>query len=242
MSKIKLQYRTSTLKDPKTKEVIADKRSAHIVNIRNYTLDEVASFALSNNYIEGCKAELAKGILKGAIEAERALLLAGNSVTIDGWVKYEPRLKGSVPADKRTLSAKNNSLIVGISALKELKLPLDTFSWQLVDEGFKPDPGPTPVEPPVITRYECDGMEGEPISMSGITVAVFGTNMAEATDIEFCYTRTGEAFYTMGVADSTEDSASGTTEWGHVPTAENGFIRVVGPGGTSEAFPCTFVV
>ena len=99
-----------------------------------------------------------------------------------------------------------------------------------------------PAEPPVVTRYECDGMEGEPISMSGVMVSVFGSDMSEATDIEFSYTPTGDAFYTMGVADSSEDSASGTTEWSHVPTAENGYLRVVGPGGTSEAFPCTFNV
>ena len=154
MSKPKMKYKTAVMKDPKTKEIIADKRRPHIVEVRIYNLDELVKFALDNNYIEGAKYELAKGIVKGAIEAERALIQAGNAVSVDGWVKYEPRLKGSVPEKTRQLTAKENALIVGITALKELKLTLDTFSWQLVDEGFKPEPDPDPdpdPEPPTPT-------------------------------------------------------------------------------------------
>ena len=143
MSKVKLQYKTAVMRNPATKEVYTDKRSVRIVNMRIYNLDELVRFALDNNYIEGAKYELAKGIVKGAIEAERALVLAGNSVSIDGWVKYEPRLKGSVDAEKRVLTAKDNSLAMGISALKEMKLSLDMFAWQCADEDLKPTPTPT---------------------------------------------------------------------------------------------------
>ncbi len=141
MAKIKLQYKTAEMVNPSTKEVYADRRRPYVTGLRIYNIDELVRFSLDNNYIEGAKYELAKGIAKGLIEAERALLLAGNAVAIDGWVKYEPSLKGSVSADKRQLT-KDNSLAVTIRALKELKMPLDTFSWQLADEGFKPTPDP----------------------------------------------------------------------------------------------------
>ena len=140
MAKVKLQYKTAEMVNPSTKEVYTDRRRPHIVNLRNYNIDELVKFALDNNYIEGAKYELAKGIVKGAIEAERALVLAGNSVSIDGWVKYEPRLKGSVSAKTRQLT-KDNSLIIGISALKELTVSKDAFSWQCADDDFKPEGG-----------------------------------------------------------------------------------------------------
>ena len=155
MAKIKLQYKTAEMVNPSTKEVYADRRRPYVTGLRIYNTDELVKFALDNNYVEGAKYELAKGIAKGLIEAERALLLAGNAVSIDGWVKYEPSLKGSVAADKRQLT-KDNSLAVTIRALKELKMPLDTFSWQLVDEGFKPTPEPTGI---TLTGVHAPGIE-----------------------------------------------------------------------------------
>ncbi len=186
MAKVKLQYKTATMKDTTTKEVIADKRRPYITGLRIYNLDELVKFALDNNYIEGAKYELAKGIVKGAIEAERALILAGNAVSIDNWVKYEPRLKGSVAANVRTLSAKDNQLVCGISALKEMKLSLDSFSWQLVDEGFKPEPvppTPTPGDEPEIERGYSQGHgEGEDDGKvyPGTGFVLEGTNFAGA--------------------------------------------------------------
>ena len=152
MGKVKLQYKTAAMRDA-AKQIIPDRRRPYIVNLRIYNIDELVRFALDNNYIEGAKYELAKGIVKGAIEAERALITAGNAVSIDSWVKYEPRLKHSVDATKRALT-KDNALVIGISALKEMKLALDTFSWQCVDEDMpdgKDDDTPTP---PVTTPPE----------------------------------------------------------------------------------------
>ena len=114
--KTKMQYRTSPMTNLRSGQTSATKRRPHIVNVRMYNEDELVRFALDNNYIEGAKYELAKGIVKGVVEAERALISAGNAVRIDGWMKYEPRLKGSVDAEKRTLS-KSNTLIIGIRAL-----------------------------------------------------------------------------------------------------------------------------
>ena len=190
MAKVKLQYKTGDMVNPATKQKYTDRRSVHIVNLRIYNIDELVKFALDNNYIEGAKYELAKGILKGAIEAERALLLAGNAVSIDGWVKYEPSLKGSVSADKRMLT-KDNSLAVTIRALKELKMSLDTFSWQLADEGFTPsggdddgDGGDTPPAPtpPTLTKVYSFQHESDTEHLyDGNSAIMEGTGLNGAT-------------------------------------------------------------
>ena len=66
MSRIKIQYRTSVVRNPATNAVVANRRRPKIVGLRVYTEDEL--FALDNNYIEGAKCELAKGIVKGVVE------------------------------------------------------------------------------------------------------------------------------------------------------------------------------
>ena len=184
MAKVKLQYKTAEMINPVTKEPYEDKRRPHIVNLRIYNLDELVKFALDNNYIEGAKYELAKGIVKGAIEAERALLMAGNAVSVDGWVKYEPRLKKSVTANKRVLT-KDNSLVVGITALKELKIPMDTFSWQLVDEGFtpEPDPEPAPSEPTLTEAFTLEHTDpsDKDKAYGDADLEVIGTNLQGAS-------------------------------------------------------------
>ena len=232
MGKVKMQYRTAPMVNPATKQHYTDKRSVHIVNLRNYNIDELVKFALDNNYIEGAKYELAKGILKGAVEAERALVLAGNAVSIDGWVKYEPRLKGSVSADKRVLT-KENSLVIGINALKEMKLTLDTFSWQLTDEGFKPtpDPDPEPVGIPSITNAKSTGYADRTVNIGGGDLTVEGENIATATEVKFL-DPDGSEFYTVPVtyADGKLVAADGTVR---TEGPANGSVKVTTEGGTA---------
>ena len=99
---------------------------------------------------------------------------------------------------------------------------------------------PAPVEPPTATGYEADGMEGEPIAMDGGGVTVRGANLAGATAVRFGYTADGEAFYEMPVTASTDASAEGTAGYSGALTAHSGYLRVVTPGGVSNAIPCTF--
>ena len=137
-----MPFKTQAIRNIKTG--LEDTRISRprLVNVKSYNLDGLVKFALGNNYIEGAKYELAKGIVKGVIEAQRELVRQGNAVSIDGWVKYEPRLKGSVDAKKRTLTSENQ-IIVGVTALKELKLALSDFSFTCIDEDLKPkDEGP----------------------------------------------------------------------------------------------------
>ena len=131
--KANMQFKTQAFRNQKTGKEDTEKRTPRLVNVKSYNLSALVEFALDNNYIEGAKYELAKGIVKGVIEAQRALVKMGCSVSVDGWVKYEPRLKGSVDAKKRLLSAENNQIIVGVKTLKELKLALDDFTFTCVD-------------------------------------------------------------------------------------------------------------
>ena len=217
MSKVKMKYKTTTMRNPATKEVYTDRRGVHIVDVRIYNLDELVKFALDNNYIEGAKYELAKGIVKGAIEAERALIQAGNAVSVDGWVKYEPRLRGSVDAEKRTLT-KDNALVVGISALKELKFQLDTFSWQCVDPDLDPGPEPTPADPTVTA------INGGGTFYAGSNT-VHGTNMkfADAHPASHIVLKDGEGQAVTGVTFADEGTAS-ETEFGVIVADNEGSL------------------
>ena len=136
--KADMQFKTQPIRDLKTGLVDTKKRKARLANVKSYNLDALVEFSLDNNYIEGAKYELAKGIVKGVIEAERALVKMGNAVSIDGWVKLEPRLKGSVDAKKRQITS-DNQIIVGVTALKEMKLSLGDFSFSCIDGDLKDD-------------------------------------------------------------------------------------------------------
>ena len=199
------------------------------------------------------------GVASMTVKSGEPFQIYGNALTLNvGDESAELQLPGGAGTVEVAVSAVaegnwqrlNGSLARAVEACKGAVLVVKTH-------GYDPESGlkvvksrpltvlageTPPAEPPVVTGYEADGMEGEPISLSGTELTVHGTHMAGATDVEFCYTADGEAFYTMGVGDSTDTSVSGTTEWAHEPSSENGFIRVVGPGGTSEAFPCSFNV
>ena len=99
---------------------------------------------------------------------------------------------------------------------------------------------PVPVNPPEVTSYEADWMEGEPIYVRTGTVTVKGVNLADATKVQFSYTEGGEAFYEMPVAEATETTASGTCGYTGSLTQQNGYLRVVTPNGTSNELACAF--
>ena len=112
--KTRLDFRTQPFLNQKTGKHHEKLRSLRLANVQNYDTDAVIRFALDNNYIEGAKYELAKGIVKGIAEAQMELVRTGRSLTIDGWMKLEPRLEGSVDAVKRQLTA-DNQIIVGVT-------------------------------------------------------------------------------------------------------------------------------
>ena len=93
---------------------------------------------------------------------------------------------------------------------------------------------------PEATSYEADGMQGEPIYVSTGTLTVNGTNLADATKVQFSYTEGGAAFYEMPVTEATETSASGTCGYTGSLTQQNGYLRVVTPDGTSNELACAF--
>ena len=99
---------------------------------------------------------------------------------------------------------------------------------------------PVPTNPPEVTSYEADWMEGEPIYVSSGRLTVNGTNLADATKVQLSYTEGGEAFYEMPVAEATETTASGTCGYTGSLTQQNGYLRVVTPNGTSNELACAF--
>ena len=70
--KANMPFKTQPIRNMKTGKEDTKKRTPRLVNVKSYNLDALGEFALDNNYIEGAKHELAKGIVKGVIEAQRA--------------------------------------------------------------------------------------------------------------------------------------------------------------------------
>ena len=100
---------------------------------------------------------------------------------------------------------------------------------------------PAPVDPPVATSYEADGMEGEPIYPNGGSLHVNGTNLNGATKILFRYEENGEPFYEAYPTEVT-DTMVDCGSLGYAGTLEDrsGYISVVAPGGESNKLACTF--
>lgn len=184
-----MQFKTQAIRNLRTGLIDTKKRKARLANTRHYNLDGLVEFALGNNYIEGAKQELAKGIVKGVVEAERALVKMGNAVSIDGWVKFEPRLKGSVDAEKRTLTAAKNQIIVGVTALKELKLALSDFSFTCIDDDLKDDEGDADPDAPVIAYAYSEGHEDDRENIyydAANALYIVGENLSGA-DVKITY-------------------------------------------------------
>ena len=69
--KANMPFRTQPIRNMKTGKEDTRKRTPRLANVKSYNLDGLVRFALDNNYIEGAKYKLAKGIVKGVIEAQR---------------------------------------------------------------------------------------------------------------------------------------------------------------------------
>ena len=132
-------------------------------------------------------------------------------------------------------------------------VPAGTYYVRLVSHGLDPTAplvtvlhkvtvraSSAPADPPVATGYVADEMEGEPINMDGSALVVSGTNLTGATKVRFSYAADGETFYEMPVTEATDTSASGTCGYTGTLTANNGYLRVVTPGGISNALACAF--
>ena len=204
--KANMPFKTQPIRNMKTGMEDTKKRTPRLVNVKSYNLDALVEFALDNNYIEGAKYELAKGIVKGVIEAQRALVKMGNAVSIDAWVKYEPRLRGSVDAIKRQITG-DNQIIVGVTALKELKLALDDFSFTCIDDDLKPKG-----EIPAIEYLYSAGHEDEHDAIyEGAAFALKGTNLATAAECELAFKDTNGKEHTVTFASADGDFAATDT-------------------------------
>ena len=96
---------------------------------------------------------------------------------------------------------------------------------------------------PVVTSYEADGVEGEPITMDGSSLHVNGTNLADATTVLFRYTEDGEPFYEAYPTEVTDTVVDcGSLGYSGEVGSANGYLSVVTPRGESNRIPCTFAV
>ena len=96
---------------------------------------------------------------------------------------------------------------------------------------------------PVVTSYEADGVEGEPITMDGSSLHVNGTNLADATTVLFRYTEDGEPFYEAYPTEVTDTVVDcGSLGYSGEVGSANGYLSVVTPKGESNKLPCTFAV
>ena len=96
---------------------------------------------------------------------------------------------------------------------------------------------------PVVTSYEADGVEGEPITMDGSSLHVNGTNLADATTVLFRYTEDGEPFYEAYPTEVTDTVVDcGSLGYSGEVGSANGYLSVVTPKGESNRIPCTFAV
>ena len=94
---------------------------------------------------------------------------------------------------------------------------------------------------PVVTSYEADGVEGEPITMDGSGLHVNGTNLADATTMLFRYTEDGEPFYEAYPTEVTDTVVDcGSLGYSGEVGSANGYLSVVTPKGESNRYGCTY--
>ena len=100
---------------------------------------------------------------------------------------------------------------------------------------------PVPVNPPEVTDYEADGMEGEPITMDSSSLHVNGTNLADAATVLFRYTEDGEPFYEAYPTEVTDTVVDcGSLGYSGEVESTNGYLSVVTPDGESNKIACRF--
>ena len=130
MDKITKKYSLVSAKNPLTGEaltrpVLAEQQTRSMTN--------VIEFAIKNNYMTG-QVENLTGAVKGFFEALKQYCTEGQNVTLANWIRIFGVLSGTV-GETGTLDAAKNKYRVRVSALNELSVPLDTFSWQRTDDS-----------------------------------------------------------------------------------------------------------
>ena len=130
MDKIIKKYSLVSAKNPLTGEaltrpVLAEQQTRSMTN--------VIEFAIKNNYMTG-QVENLTGAVKGFFEALKQYCTEGQNVTLANWIRIFGVLSGTV-GETGTLDAAKNKYRVRVSALNELSVPLDTFSWQRTDDS-----------------------------------------------------------------------------------------------------------
>jgi len=104
-----------------------------------------------------------------------------------------------------------------------------------------------PADPPVVTSYLVDEMEGEPIDMNTSSVSIFGTNLATAQKVQFFYqdgaSPAATPFFEKTVTPSSDTSVvTGALGYTGTTTDSSGYFRVVNASGASDFVECSFAM
>ena len=130
MDKITKKYSLVSAKNPLTGEALT---RPVLAEQQTRSMAHVIEFAIKNNYMTG-QVENLTGAVKGFFEALRQYCTEGQNVTLANWIRIFGVLSGTV-GETGTLDAAKNKYRVRVSALNELSVPLDTFSWQRTDDS-----------------------------------------------------------------------------------------------------------
>ena len=130
MDKVQMQYRVVSAHNPKDGSTIL---RPVVTNRNTMTMRQLVAYAQTAAYVRGQTKDL-EGLLGGFIQAMQDRAQAGYSINVNDWFIISGRLKGKVD-ETRQLSS-DNSYHVTITASKDLKVDIDTFSWSRVDEGL----------------------------------------------------------------------------------------------------------
>ncbi len=128
MEKSKMKYRVANCKNPKTGGAML---RPIITERPTMSLKSLVEYAKNASYVRGQTKDL-EGLLGGFVQAMQDRAKAGYSININDWFIISGQLKGQVNATGQLTDA--NSYHVTITASKDLKVGIDNFSWENVDD------------------------------------------------------------------------------------------------------------
>lgn len=131
MDKIPMKYRIVTSTNPVTG--VTTLRPI-ITGRSTMTLRQLIEYAKNASYVRGQTRDL-EGLLNGFIQAMQDRAKAGYSINVKDWFIINGRLRGKVDETGRITDA--NSYHVSITSAKDLRVDIDSFSWQLVGDDGK---------------------------------------------------------------------------------------------------------
>lgn len=134
MAKIKLKYTVVNGRNPRTSEpLLYPKVTGRVIVDTDASID----YCQKNGYIRGQTEDL-KGTINGYLQGVQAQVKEGKAINMGEWFRVQGELRGRLDEDA-SLDMSKNEYHMNLTALKDWKVPADTFEWENVtDTGAKP--------------------------------------------------------------------------------------------------------